>query len=242
MPATMGHGRPDLEEWLDRPHNDPAELAANLRDLRRMNRLLGWTAGVLRELEGIVAAAGLRRLTVLDVATGSADVPLAILRWAARRGLEARVLASDVNGQVLAEARALTAGVPAIDLLQHEGTRVPLAGGSVDVAICCLALHHFDPEAAAALLRELGRVARHGVIVSDVERSRPAYWAAVAVTRILGSRLTRHDGPVSVRRAYTLREAEALARAAGLDGLRPRRRFPFRLVLRGVREGDGRWR
>ncbi|HEY8491117.1 MAG TPA: methyltransferase domain-containing protein [Dehalococcoidia bacterium] len=239
---TKGRARQELAEWLDRPENDPAALAANLRDLRRLNRLLGWTAGVVDELERLTRAAGLRRVTVLDVATGSADVPLAMARWAARQGVEARVLASDVSGQVLAEARALTAGEPAIDLLRHEGTRIPLAAGAVDVATCCLALHHFGPEAAVALLRELGRVARRGVIVCDLERSAAAYWAAVAAGLLASSPLTRHDGPVSVRRAYTRQEAEALARAAGLDGLRARQRFPFRWVLSGLREGDGRWR
>lgn len=238
MPVDV-RSRPDLEEWLDRPDNDPADLAANLRDLRRMNRLLGWTAGLLDELGRLVRAAGLRRFAVLDVATGSADIPLAVVRWAERRGLRARVLASDVNGQVLAEARALAGREPAIDLLQHDGTHVPLAPGSVDFVTCCLALHHFPPQAAVRLLREMAAAARHGIIVSDLERSRPAYWAAVATTRLVGSRLTQHDGPISVRRAYTMREVEALAREAGLEGLRYRRRFPFRLLISGPWSADG---
>ena len=48
--------RSHLPELLDEPGHDPAELAANFRDIRRVNQLLGGTALILRHLPRLLAA------------------------------------------------------------------------------------------------------------------------------------------------------------------------------------------
>jgi hypothetical protein len=45
------------------------------------------------------------------------------------------------------------------------------------------------------------------------------------------NRLTRHDGPLSVLRAFTPAELRAAAEAAGLETLELRRAFFYRLTL-----------
>ena len=61
------------------------------------------------------------------------------------------------------------------------------------------------------------RVARRGVIVNDLVRGWFGYLGAWLLTRVLSDNpLTRHDGPLSVRRAYTPVEMARLAERAGL--------------------------
>ena len=68
---------------------------------------------------------------------------------------------------------------------------------------------------------QLRRVARMGVIVNDLVRSWHGYVGAWLVGHLLTRNpLTRHDGPLSVRRAYTRAEMEQLARDAGLGPVR----------------------
>ena len=74
-------------------------------------------------------------------------------------------------------------------------------------------------------------MARRGVVVSDLERSAPAYVGARLMALVLRNPLTAHDGPVSVLRAYTPPELLALARRAGLRDVRVRRGVPFRMTL-----------
>jgi SAM-dependent methyltransferase len=110
--------------------------------------------------------------------------------------------------------------------------QLPFADNSVDLAMCSLTLHHFAPEPAVALLRELQRVARHGVIVNDIVRSWPGLLGAWLLGRLVSrNRLTRHDGLVSVRRAYTPAELHVLAQQAGLDVVSIRGLLGYRLVL-----------
>src|SRR5262245_64453873 len=77
-----------ITEWLDAETMDDAALRRNLGDIRRINWLLGWTAftvhGVARQVEEMAKISGRREFSLLDVASGSADIPLAIARWAER--------------------------------------------------------------------------------------------------------------------------------------------------------------
>jgi ubiquinone/menaquinone biosynthesis C-methylase UbiE len=200
----------------DASGRDPEELAGALRDLARMNRRLGGTALTLDALGGLTRGlpAGYP-LRVLDVATGGGDVPLDILRWATGRGFRPRVVAADLDPEVASLAERWCGG--RVEVCVADARALPFPDGSFDVAVCSLMLHHLEPEEAVATLAGMGRVARIGVVVNDVVRS----WAGLAVvglaTRLVArSPMTRHDGPLSVRRAYTVDELRRLARRAGL--------------------------
>lgn len=209
-------------ELLDGPLDDPAALAGNLRDLRRINRWLGGVALSITALEAV--APGAADLTLLDVGTGGADMPLALLRWATGRGTRLTVVALDSRPEVLAAARRTNPAVdrtPALTLEVGEGTSLPHDDGSFDVAHASLVLHHLEADAAVALLREMGRVARLGVVVNDLERSWPAWLGAWLLGHLLTrNRYTRRDAPLSVRRAYRRGEMIRLLRGAGLTPVR----------------------
>ncbi len=221
-----------LEELLDAPVADPRLLARNLRDIRRINRFLGWTSLVVHTVAQTVARERLQNCSLLDIATGSADIPLAIARWARRQQLQLAITATDLSEQVLAAAQANCAGVSEITLERQNALALSYKDQSFDLALCSMALHHFSPDDAPTLLRELARVARRAVIVSDLQRSLSAYLGAWLLTHtLMPNQLTRHDAPVSVRRAYTPQELHALADAAGLHTASIRTVFPFRQVL-----------
>ena len=230
---------------MDAPGHDPAVLADNLGDLRRVNRWVGGVRLTLRALDRLTAE--LRpgaSLTLVDLATGGADIPRAVLGWARRRGLRACVLATDISPEILALAAAArpgkdgapdpsvgwhgskgVSGPPGearargsrLDFAVADARCLPFPNGGVDIVMCSLALHHQAPEDAVAMLGEMRRVARRGVVVNDIVRCWRGYWGARLLSRTLSTNpLTRHDGPLSVRRAYTRPEMTALASRAGL--------------------------
>ena len=221
----------DITELLDAETIERADLERNLRDIRRINALLGWTAFTSRSIIAWARREPRRAWTLLDVASGSADIPIAIARSAARAGVALEVMATDRSPQITAVARERAAGIPTMRVETQDALALPYATGSFDIALCTLALHHFEPDAARALLASMARVGRR-VFVYDVVRSPLAYAGVVALTRIAGMHaMTRHDGPASVRRAYSLDEARALATGAGLRNIQAQVRFPYRLSL-----------
>jgi ubiquinone/menaquinone biosynthesis C-methylase UbiE len=209
-------------ELLDGPLDDPDALAGNLRDLRRVNRLLGGVSlsgRALDALVGRVADTG-TAVSLLDVGTGAADIPLALLADWRRRGRRLDVTAVDDRAEVLAAARVADPrvnGAARLTLGQADGRSLPYPDASFDVAHCSLVLHHLEPTEVVRLLRELARVARLGVVVNDLARSRMAWLGARLLAALATrNRYSHHDGPLSVRRAYTIAEAHAMVAAAGL--------------------------
>ncbi|MCG8346418.1 MAG: methyltransferase domain-containing protein [Chloroflexales bacterium] len=225
--------RTHRRELLDAPITNQAELAANLADIRAVNRWLGGSTSIIRAVACVITDWELARpqapITLLDVATGSADTPRALGRWAQRQGIPLQVYASDLRREVLAEAQHYTHG--AIPLICHDALRLPYADKSVDVITCAQVLHHCDEHAAIALLRELKRVARRAVVISDLVRSWPAYWGARLLGLVQRSAMSRHDGPLSVLRAYTPGEVRELLRRTGLDGV-VQMDGPLRMTIR----------
>ncbi|MBI3964846.1 MAG: methyltransferase domain-containing protein [Chloroflexi bacterium] len=202
-------------EWLDGPGHQRWEVAQSLGDLRWLNRWFGGTYLTVRALARLTAdlSSG-SKLGIVDVATGGADVPEAVAAWGQRRRLTIEILGIDLS-PVIADIAA-RGGRQRVRLAVADALRLPLGDRSRDVATCSLAVHHFDPGEAVRLLRELGRVATRGVVVNDLIRGPVGFAGAWLLAQVLTrNRLTRHDGPLSVRRAYTLSELKDLAEEAG---------------------------
>jgi ubiquinone/menaquinone biosynthesis C-methylase UbiE len=212
-------------EIMDDDVEDPRELDGNLRDIERANRWFGATREVLRFMDRNGAR------SVLDVGCGSADIPLALAGAARQSGRELRIACVDRSAQMLDIARGRAASFPAMTFAQAEGDALPFADGAFDVVTCSLMLHHCDPPEAVPVLRELRRVAARAALVADLRRSPAAYAGALLFAYGTSrNRLTHNDAPLSVRRAYTPREALALAQAAGWR--RPQTRsLPFFRML-----------
>ena len=209
----------DAAELLDAPDMIAAPtLSHNLRDIRRVNRFAGGTAVVLRHLPELLG--GVSRgtpITLLDIATGSGDIPRALVRWGRRRGYDLRVLATDVSEDVLAVARRETAGEPTITVEACDARALPYHDGAFDIAVCSLALHHFPRAEAVRVLAEMGRVSRRGILLNDLVRSWPGYVGAWLLgNATTTNRLTRHDAPLSILRAFTPDELATMAREARL--------------------------
>jgi ubiquinone/menaquinone biosynthesis C-methylase UbiE len=210
--------RRDAEELLDRGGHDPAELAANLRDIRTVNRLAGGIATVLRHLPRLLChVPGGRPVEILDLASGCGDIPLSLMAWADRQRRPLQLTVTDRSPEILGEARRTLAGVPGVTFTVCDARAVPMPERSFDVVLCSLSLHHFAPGEAVQVLREMNRLSRTGFIVNDIRRCLAGFVAAWGASRIATrNRLTRHDMPLSVLRAYTPDELRALLRQAGI--------------------------
>jgi SAM-dependent methyltransferase len=218
---------------MDAPGVDVAELEHGLADLRGVNRWLGGERTALGAVLPLVRRLKGREVRVLDVATGSGDLPLALSRRAREAGARVRIVATDLHEGTLAAARAHTAADPDVQVRSADALSLPFADDEFDLAMCHTALHHFDEPDAVRLLRELDRVARCGVVVTDLYRSRPALLGARLLAATVWRRhpVTRHDGPHSVAAAFTPYELEELAAAAGMEGALVRTHPVFRAAL-----------
>jgi ubiquinone/menaquinone biosynthesis C-methylase UbiE len=223
-PATRGEVSSLGTEALDSPALDPTIARATLRDIALANRMFGGMAAV-RFGVGRLLDAVPRELVIADVGAGAGDVLDVLTRDLRRSGCRVRVVALDFH----AEAARMAREVGQLSA-QADAFHLPLASGSVDIVVASQLLHHYTTASAAALLTELERIARLGVVIADLRRTRLAAWGISAAALVLRFHpISRADGVLSVRRGFTTAELEALCRHAGYPAV-VRRRPGFRLV------------
>lgn len=218
------------KEMMDLPGNPAHLLEEDLGNLRTINRYLGAYRGVVHCLEHVVLGNKISGFSLLDVGTGSGDIPIAIVRWAKREGISARVVGLEPPPVAAEMARRRTRDFPEISVIRGDGFHPPFSPSSFDFVFASQLLHHFSEVEIVALLRTWSRVARRGILVSDLIRHPLAYYGIALLTRVFTRNvMTRTDAPLSVRRAFTLAEWRELFNRAGIGEFYLSPIFPFRV-------------
>lgn len=212
-------------EILDGDGLDPRIVRRSMGDVARANALFGGASALLAELEPT-----LRSLPpvakLLDIGTGLGDIPAQARNRAKAHGVELHTVGLDIAPELAAaSAEKVDAAVCA------DALRLPFADDSIDVVTCSQVLHHFPGTSGTELLREMNRVARVRVVVSDLRRS----WTAagglwVASFPLFFHPISRHDGVVSVLRGFTPVELERLVNQSIGANARASSRFAFRVT------------
>lgn len=201
--------REDHPEILDDRSLDPAVVERSMRDVALSNALFGGAQAVLREIQPVLAT--LRHTaTLVDVGTGLGDIPAAAQRSARARGINLFTVGVEPSMVLVASSRRVLNAVVVAD-----AAALPFRDDGADVVTCSQVLHHFADDSAAAIVREMNRVARHRAIVSDIRRSRVAalgLWLASFALRF--HPVSRHDGVASIRRGYRAHELRSLVNRA----------------------------
>ena len=181
--------------------------------------------------------AGSNSFTLLDIATGSADIPVAIVQWARKKGIRVAITAVDINPQTVEVARKRTAEYPEIEVSVADGLALPFPDRNFDFVLCSKTAHHFTDQDVVRLISEMIRVAGRGYLLMDLRRSWIAYALIYLLTRIFTrNRLTRSDGPLSVLKAFTPTELAKLASSAGASHFTLAREPFWLIVLQGNRQ------
>ena len=226
---------PNCPEMIDQPGVAPRLVREELEILESANRRFGGHRLALRYVRRLIHSINSARLSILDLATGAADVPRAIAAWCRQRQLPVNIIAVDGNSEVLHIASESCRDWPEIRLEQYDLRALPYPPASYDLVLCSLALHHFDWNDAVAVLRRIQELARIGYVVTDLRRNWAAIWTAELLAHtLIRSEIARHDGPQSCRAAFTVGELHTLARQAGLRNFQIKRHH---LMLRMVLEG-----
>lgn len=251
--------RIDTPELMDQPERvSRTEMVGALTGIRRVNRFLGGTRAMIDAIDPMLAEARRRKIRTVrlcDIGTGAADIPMALVKHAAKRRIDLHIVAVEWNPDLAAHARERTGKTPQVTVINADGRevlraaarqpiaatahshgdrRAPARSEPFHIVTASLFLHHFPPPEVVDWISLMQGAASIGWVVNDLERALHAYLGF----RVLGPVLSRnpvflHDGALSVKRAYTRDEWLALARRA--RALQPRitRRFPARIVMTG---------
>ena len=229
----LSNHREMTPEIMDRPDVEHSAHLSALEGLRRINVASKAAAQIA---EPIVAGAkrdGVNRISILDIACGGGDVPVAVAQIAKSAGIDVELILLDRSATALASASETARRAQ----IQHQSVQADIAAGwpslQADVVTSSLFLHHLPsgPD-VVEFLSKARQIARRRIVISDLRRSRLGYLLAWAGGRVLSrSSIVHHDGPVSVRAAWTITEMRRFAADANLANCHIRASFPWRMLL-----------
>lgn len=211
----MSDTRATSTEFLDQPDCDPSLAAASYRFMERVNGCFGGTRVVRRFLCAAAKGRDVNApLRVLDIGSGSCDIPLAVSRWARARSIPLHITCLEMAGPAVEIARRRLAQTndSAVHLLQGDAfTHQPAE--PYDYAVASMCFHHFSNEQILTLLRHLRGFVTHGVLINDLRRSPWASGGARLLLAVSGARSgVRHDALLSIRRGFKTGELESVLR------------------------------
>lgn len=228
--------RKDQEEWMDMPSTSREDFVRALEDIQWVNERLGGTQAIVDTLFKHMRFLQNQPVSILDLGTGSADIPLALAQTARSKQRNVEILAVDLNETAVQVARETTLAYPEIQVLQADALALPYADQTFDWVISSMFMHHLKQAEAVHLLQEMSRLARCGFIINDLERHPLAYAAISILGKVTRKgRVFMNDAPLSVLRGFTRSDLESLKEQSGLPTLEIQHRRPYRWILTWTR-------
>ncbi len=223
--------RATADEWMDGDDVSQAEFTATMRDLASVNTLTLARRPTLAFVDAALRALPGRELMILDVGFGAGDMLRAVARLCRRRGRAVRLVGIDLNPRSEPAARAATPDDLPITYVTGDAY-VWALGQTIDLVVSSLVTHHMTDDEIVGFLRWMEATARLGWLVNDLHRHRLAYhgFRALAAT-MRWHRFVRHDGPLSVARAFDRGDWERRLAQADVAEARVDWWFPFRYCV-----------
>lgn len=199
-------------ELMDADDLSPVVYAALIADLARVNTITLARPPTLRWLAK--ATRGIDSFSLVDVGFGHGDMLRAIAVWARKHGKTARLVGVDLNPRSAPVAHAATAAGLAIDYRTGDAGALDF---HPDYIISSLVAHHMTNAELTNFLIWMDKTAARGWFVNDLHRNRVAWTGFRLLANLLRWHpIVRHDGALSVRRAFIRSDWDALLSAAGL--------------------------
>lgn len=198
---------------MDRPQPVTPVFERDLANLRSLNRHFG-SHRLVRHFLRRWLKPGMKA-RVLDLATGSGDIPRLIVRYARAHNVAVQIEAIDQQCATIEIARRLSPDYLEINF-QAANLFEWNPAEHYDIVLCSLALHHFSEGDAVCVFRKCRELSRGAVLVADLRRAR---WLSIAVDVLTAAcyrnKMTRTDAKLSAARAFSFSEMRELAIRAG---------------------------
>lgn len=221
-------------ELMDGDDVSPQEFAACIEDLARVNTVTLARPPTLAFIrEALRATPATRKLTIVDVGYGAGDMLQAIARVLARGGREARLIGYDINPRSEPVARRLAPEWMGIDF--RTGDALAMADEEpVDIVVSSLVTHHMADDEIVRFLRWMERRCTLGWLVNDLHRQWISWYGfSILSAATRWHPFVKHDGPLSIARAFTRADWNELLESANLKGrAKVQWKFPFRYCVR----------
>jgi 2-polyprenyl-3-methyl-5-hydroxy-6-metoxy-1,4-benzoquinol methylase len=155
-----------------------------------------------------------------------------ISRWASAKNINVELIGFDANPFMIQCALNQSQSYANIQYRVLDIFSPEFKDIKFDIVTLNSICHHFSNQYLLDLYKQLKLQTRLAVIVNDLHRHRISYYAITWLSRISNfSYLAKHDGPLSVLRAFHKNELVGLLNSANITSFQIRWYWAFRWEL-----------
>ncbi|HDS01674.1 MAG TPA: methyltransferase domain-containing protein [candidate division Zixibacteria bacterium] len=226
----LNFNRSNEIEIMDSGDYTDEELRGDFKNIRLANKLTRTYSNLKSILNDIINKKNLEDITILDVGTGMADIPLELANHCSENGTRAKIKGIDPNPRAIKIAREFIKDHRDIEF-EARSIQDFRDDEKFDFVISNHTLHHIPDADILETLNKMFRMARHGLIISDIRRTRLGHCGASIISKFIGNRLTSNDTPASIRKALSKSELIQVLQESDIENYRIEYSFPYKFIL-----------
>lgn len=216
---------------MDDPNVDEATLKAALAEVTRVNKYLGGQQVTLEGLRYFFDRFPQKSYTILDVGCGDGAMLRSIANFARKGSIAVKLIGIDINPKSIALAQKRSQDFPEVSFHVQDVFKLNKTHQEIDIITSTLTMHHFTDAEILMFLAQFLKLANLGVVINDLQRSTIAYRLFQAYSRVfMRSEMARHDGLISIERAFTKNELLSFTSKLGVQSFSIKRRWAFRYL------------
>lgn len=186
---------------LGPPHYTQEEYEECLRQLAQIGKYLGGDSATLKTFKHLRTPG-----SILEMGCGGGQFTQIL----AKIFPNTQVTGYDISADAIAFAKRCY-------LPNLEFTLELPKDAKYDIVTSTLVCHHLNDQELIAFLKDAYRRANKAVIINDLQRSKLAYYGFALISSLFfRNRLIRHDGLLSIKRAFKKQELIDLLKAADI--------------------------
>lgn len=194
-------------ELMDDPELEIGAIREILKDVNKANALLGGHKITLRAIRQLTNEYPQKEYTIVDMGCGDGSMLRKVTQYCKQQNINIKCIGVDLNENSIQIAREQSAGFPNIDYLKQDILALDTTSFHCDILLCTLTMHHFTDEQIAIFLNKFVSLAKIGVVINDLERSKIAsFLFKVFSVFLVKTRIAKHDGLISIKSGFTKKD------------------------------------
>ena len=179
------------------------ELDFILKDINRVNKLLGGYSITLNAVFELIKEKNKESYTILDMGCAEGTMLRKLALQARNRNIALNLIGVDLNKQSLQLAKEYSNEFPEISFMECNILTADFSEMDIDIVMTTLTLHHFSDRGIVQFVNRFNKLASIGVVINDLERSPLAFYLFKAFSFFfIRTEIAKKDGLLSIRRAF----------------------------------------
>jgi hypothetical protein len=195
-------------EILDIYDLSPAELKKVYNFIERVNRFYGGRRVIRKFLEHEVSNNRVAdNICILDLASGSCDIPIYISEWAMTKGIRMEYTCLEKNKCIVKETNDKI-NTDKIKVLEND-VFFYKPEKMYDYVTVSMFMHHLNIREIIEVINKYREITKIAFVINDLLRS-PVFYLMAWFRTIFSSAVVKNDARLSIKNGFTIKEIKCI--------------------------------